>query len=94
MPKRYKLNPVLLQKLAGKATVDLMEELADTAHQVWSRWEVHRTKNSTPENEARWKRQRSTPYAKLSEEDKQKDRDIVKEYLAVISGFQDKKDGS
>jgi len=65
----------------------LIEDLAALEHDRWSRWESHRAQASNPENEARWKRQRETPYSELSEAEKESDRKEVRETLAVLKRY-------
>ena len=60
------------------------ERLAAFIHDLWSTWNVHQRDNSTPENVARWKQQSSTLYIALSEEDKDKDRKIARDIIALL----------
>ena len=57
------------------------EIIAARIHQIWSRWFLHYSKNATPENMRRWTRLAMTDYAKLPEDEKEKDRKIVEEIL-------------
>ncbi len=70
---------------------ELLERLAAIEHDDrWSGWESYReTKKdqihpSGEPYEVRWKRLRETPYAELSERDKESDRIEVRKSLAVI----------
>ena len=72
----------------------LIEQLADIEHQRWAKWQkwVHEvsTKNddgslTIPKDKVeRWERQISTPYAELTEEEKESDRKQVREYLPIV----------
>ena len=55
------------------------ELLAERIHTIWSRWFLHYSKNATPQNMRRWTRLAHTAYIDLPEEEKQKDREILKE---------------
>ena len=54
-----------------KMNTDQVERLAKLEHDQWSAWAKHFLENSTPENIARWTRQAATPYAQLTEEEKE-----------------------
>ena len=58
------------------------ETLADLVHVIWSDWTRHFFSHQTPENIARWQRQLRTDYADLSEEEKEKDRIIVRKFIS------------
>lgn len=74
---------------------DLIEHLADIEHQRWADWQewchkVLRENNPSPEQGdilERWDRQIETPYADLSEREKQSDRDQVMRYWPVIEDY-------
>ena len=71
------------------------EKLAATAHQIWARWcqffldSCNTDSNGrliVPTNKQQlWKTQIETPYERLSEADKNKDRKVAGEIMAVIS---------
>jgi hypothetical protein len=73
---------------------DRIEQLADYAHSTWSGWMEYLFKKSeaTPSGSVvipsglvqRWKRQMSTPYAELSEEEKGSDRVEAHKILAIL----------
>lgn len=63
---------------------NLIEKLAAIEHERWSAWHKWMRDRQTPENMARWNKQADTPYAELSEEDKEKDRREVMRYWALI----------
>ncbi len=71
-------------KTGTNATGDLVERLADWDHRAWAGWTRYLLDNYTPENVARWERQTVTPYADLSEREKDSDRKEAREILAVI----------
>ena len=58
-----------------------VENYAENMHKIWSNWYTHQRDNSTPENIERWNNQSKTDYQDLSEEDKEKDRDIIRKYF-------------
>ena len=58
-----------------------IEKLSARIHAIWSRWFLHHRKNASAQNLRRWTRLAYTAYEKLPEEEKQKDRDILKELL-------------
>lgn len=73
---------------------ELIEQLADKEHASWARWmeylfatcENHNDGSVTIPTDLvlRWSRQAKTPYAELSEREKQSDRDEVAHILPVI----------
>ncbi|HEY6815235.1 MAG TPA: hypothetical protein VI168_06820 [Croceibacterium sp.] len=73
----------------------LLEDLAAIEHERWSHWQAHlharaerRADGSLvipAELVARWERQIATPYAQLSEPEKDMDREQVRRYLALIA---------
>lgn len=80
---------------------ELVEQLAAIEHERWADWQrwvhakagpdpTHSGKGALlllPEDVERWQRQISTPYAELSEREKQADRDQVARYWPVIVEF-------
>lgn len=72
--------------------ISLIEQLAAIEHERWADWQkwchkVLRENNPSPEQGdilERWDRQIETPYAELSEKEKQSDRDQVARYLPLI----------
>lgn len=71
----------------------MRERLADLYHSQWSDWMKYLFDKCEwsrgvplipPWAVARWKRQMNTPYAELSEEEKEKDRKEADKYLALI----------
>lgn len=67
---------------------ELLEALAHVEHERWSGWEKYRAKcvasPEREEHEARWKKQRETAYADLSEKEKESDRVEARKSLSVI----------
>ena len=60
------------------------EQLAELEHIQWSHWAEYMLNNMTPENIERWKRQIATPYAELTEEEKDKDREWADKIAALL----------
>jgi hypothetical protein len=77
-----------------KFTDELTEKLAGIEHERWSHWQryVHGKCERKPDGSlvipselvAQWERQIETPYANLSESEKESDRDQVRRYLAIV----------
>ncbi|SRR5713101_9297476 len=75
----------------------LIEQLADKEHASWARWmeylfsKCNRNENGElviPEPLIwRWQKQLDTPYARLSEREKQSDRDEVAHILPIIKEY-------
>lgn len=70
------------------------EGLADYAHEAWSRWMEYLFSKCTigadgaiipSELVTRWQRQMATPYAQLTESEKQSDREEADKMLKVIN---------
>jgi hypothetical protein len=76
---------------------DLIEQLADKEHDSWARWMRYLFSKCEflpdgrvaipPELMGRWVRQSTTPYAELSEREKQSDRDEVAHILPIIHAW-------
>jgi hypothetical protein len=62
----------------------LVEALAEWDHRAWAGWTAYMLDRLTPENIARWRRQIETPYAELSEAEKESDRKEARKIVAVI----------
>ena len=81
---------------ATKLLDDLLERLAALEHERWSRWQryMHSKATKRPDGSlvipsdlaTQWERQLATPYAQLSEKEKESDREQVRKYLPVIAG--------
>ena len=64
---------------------ELVEDLADEIHNVWSRLYKHfRLTWDDDSNHERWRIQSNTDFVNLSEEDKAKDRLIVQRLLEIF----------
>jgi hypothetical protein len=63
---------------------ELVEELADIEHQQWAHWTKYMLDNLTDENIARWKKQIETPYEKLTEKEKDSDREWALKTLEIV----------
>ncbi|MEE9611966.1 MAG: hypothetical protein V3W19_11975 [Desulfatiglandales bacterium] len=73
---------------------ELFEKLAAIEHERWSDWQkwVHNRCHEVSDGSLiipgpyvkQWKRQIATPYAELSEEEKESDRDQVRRYWHLI----------
>ncbi len=76
---------------------DLIEQLADKEHASWAHWMDYLFSRCpfTEKGDAiiprelvqSWKRQIATPYAELSEREKQSDRDEVAHILPIIKEY-------
>jgi len=64
----------------------VLEELSDLEHAQWMSWakDIAKTEKITPERLKRWKEDMFIPYSELSEEDKDKDREIAMMVLRLI----------
>jgi len=65
-------------------TYEVVEAVAEQAHVAWSGWTRWMIDVWSPEAVARWERQIATPYADLSESEKESDRKEARAYLAAI----------
>ncbi len=75
----------------------LIDELATIEHERWADWQrwmhgrciTHDDGSLTipADDAARWERQIATPYADLTEKEKQSDRDQVARYWPLIEGY-------
>jgi len=64
---------------------ELLEKLAALEHKQWAHWTEYMLNNLTDENINRWIRQIETPYEKLSDNEKEKDRVWARKVLEIIS---------
>ena len=76
--------------------IELFEKLAAIEHERWADWQRYMHKQCRPivrtgaliipvELVEKWERQIATPYAELSETEKESDRDQVRRYWDLIS---------
>jgi hypothetical protein len=76
---------------------ELIERLADKEHDSWARWQAYLFSQGTRQYDGsillplylvhRWQRQIETPYAELSEQEKQSDRNEVAHILPIIKEY-------
>jgi hypothetical protein len=76
---------------------ELIEKLSDAEHRSWSRWMKYLFAAGTRQYDGsihlplylvhRWQRQIETPYAGLSEQEKQSDRNEVAHILPIIKEY-------
>lgn len=82
------------QARQAKTDEELLEELADVQHDIWSHWMKYLFKVSRRNEDgsvtidaayvARWKRQMATDYADLSNHEKNSDRDQAHKVMLVL----------
>ncbi len=63
----------------------MIERLAKLEHEQWAHWTRYMLDNLTDENIARWRRQIETPYAELSEEEKESDRKWARKVIEIVA---------
>jgi len=65
----------------------MLEALAELEHDQWVSWakNIIESETITPERTERWK-EMFVPYADLSEEDKDKDREWARKVMTIING--------
>ena len=71
-------------------TSELLERVADECHRQWSHWTKYLASHGylVKNREClKWVKQANTPYAYLSEEDKEKDRQFARNFLQVFKDF-------
>lgn len=72
----------------------ILEALAHIEHERWSHWQKYMHAKGSRQTDgsllipadlvAQWDRQIATPYTKLSESEKESDRDQVRKYLPAV----------
>jgi hypothetical protein len=62
----------------------LRERLAALEHEQWAHWTRYLLDHLTPENVERWRRQIDTPYERLSEPEKESDREWADRVLKLV----------
>jgi len=70
-----------------KFPAEIIEELADIEHRQWAHWTKYMLDNLTDENIERWRRQIDTPYAELTDKEKDSDREWACKVLAVVNKY-------
>jgi len=76
---------------------ELIEKLADVQHAIWAHWMTYmfscgmvRTDGAwimPADKAARWTMQAGTPYAKLTEREKESDRDQARKLIPVLCEY-------
>jgi len=64
---------------------NIREQLADYAHDAWSGWMRYLFDNWNQTNIDRWRRQMTTPYAELSEKEKESDRKEADRIMEIVN---------
>ena len=64
---------------------ELREALAELEHDQWTAWTRWQLANTDAEHISRWQRQMATPYADLSEREKDSDREWADKALAIFN---------
>lgn len=69
-----------------KVKKKVLEELSDLEHAQWMSWakDIVKTEKITSERVKRWEEDMFKPYSELSEENKDKDREIAMMVLRVL----------
>src|SRR5665811_31967 len=75
------------EQIIDETEREIIEKLAALEHKQWGHWTEHILSNLTPENIRKWKRQIKTPYSKLSEKEKDSDREWA---IKVLKTFDNK----
>jgi hypothetical protein len=70
---------------------DLIEELADLEHRQWWDWaeDILESENITEGREKRWRKNSFKPYEKLSEEQKDMDREWARKVLKIVNKYKE-----
>ena len=66
---------------------ELIEQMAELEHIQWAHWTGYMLDNLTPENISRWRRQIGTPYADLTEKEKESDREWARKSFDIARDF-------
>jgi hypothetical protein len=87
------MSDVQLRRIEDALTA-IVEDLANLEHERWSHWQTYMHSMGVRQADGsllisrdlvnRWDRQSGTPYAKLSEKEKESDREQVRKYLPLI----------
>jgi len=74
---------------------ELLEQLASIEHERWSHWQRYMHAKAARNLDgsltipadlvARWERLMETPYAQLTDEERESDREQVRRYLAIVA---------
>ena len=71
-------------RFTGDKEEMMREKIAEHAHVVWQRWMGYMLSHFDEEHLNRWERQADTRYEDLPEHEKESDRAIADEYLALL----------
>lgn len=81
--------------MAEKKQPELLEDLAAIEHERWAHWQrfMHEQGRRQPDGSlvlpadlvAKWDRLIDTPYAQLTEKERESDRDQVRRYLPTVA---------
>jgi len=63
---------------------DLLEKLAELEHKQWAHWTRYMLDNLTEKNIRRWRKQIEIPYSKLSEKEKESDREWARKVIEEL----------
>lgn len=74
-----------VKRRCGVST-NVRERLAALEHEQWAHWTRFLLDHLTPETIERWRRQCDTPYAALTEAEKDQDREWADKVLAILHG--------
>lgn len=70
----------------GEEGAILLERLAELEHRQWVHWTLYMIGNLTVENMNRWVEQCATPYAALSEAERESDRNWARKVMGILEG--------
>jgi hypothetical protein len=87
-----KLGEIKSKEVGKMPENSLREKLAELEHKQWAHWYRYMIGNLTPENQARWNEQAATPYALLSQVEKNCDREWADKVLEIITLHQNETD--
>jgi hypothetical protein len=85
-----------------KTLDELLETLASIEHERWAHWQRYVHSKCVPQGDdgaliipaelvKRWQKLIATPYSKLTDEEKESDREQVRKYMPIIVGALGKK---
>lgn len=74
-------NAAALLREKAELERDQLDAEAAAQHDIWSHWMRWFFDHDTPENRERWKRQMNTPYMELSEDERESDRRVVRQFF-------------
>lgn len=76
-----------MRLMIDRPRLDVVEALAALSHEQWAGWARWMIDQWSPEAVARWERQVATPYAELSEREKESDRVEARRILDLLAGL-------